>query len=97
MSFFDTSLLWVAVNQQQQKVESQRRVKRKIRRKRRLRIKSKIDQDQDQLLEELQVENEQLQICLGSLVQTLVAKGILSGEELQQILQKTSGPEEGED
>jgi hypothetical protein len=63
----------------------QKKARSKRRRNRHLKIKSKVDTEQDALLEELQLENDQLQLCLGGLIQILIDKEILSREELEGI------------
>jgi len=54
------------------------------------------DQEQNLLLEKLQKENEQIQLCLGSLVQTLVDKGVLTQDDLGRIIESAADVEENE-
>ena len=72
------SMLLIHALQEQRALEKSRRARRRVRRRRRTRIKNQIDQDQDKLIAELQEENEQLQLCLGALVQLLVDRNVLS-------------------
>jgi|GEM_PF-4619224 len=90
------SFLFIAMSNQRKQLEAQKKSRRRIRRKRRIRLKSKVDQEQDLLLEELQQENEELQLCLGSLVQTLVKKGVLTEGEIEQIIESASEVENDE-
>ena len=56
------------------------RVRRNTRRE--MQAKGRKDRLQDERLEKLEQENDQLKLCLASLVRLLVEKGTLSEEEL---------------
>ena len=51
------------------------------------------DRRQDELINRLSDENEQLKLCLVTLVRLLVAKGAVSGDDVREILNVVDPPE----
>ncbi len=102
MSLSSNSLLLLSLQQQRQH-EQDRLKKRRLRRRRRRRVivKNQIDQDQDKLIADLQEENEQLQICLGAVIELLVERKILTlGDKvglLEMLREDVDEDEESED
>ena len=63
-------------------------IRKKLARARRL------NRARDQSIEQLQEENEQLQLCLASLIKTLERRGALTTEEVTQLVDMIDGDEE---
>lgn len=62
--------------------------------RRRAVAKGRTDRLQDERLEELEQENDQLKLCLASLLRLLVDKGTLSQEELAAFVDVIDSEEE---
>ena len=49
--------------------------------------KHQVDQSQEEMIRQLQLENEQLKLCIAALVKTLERKGIFSSNEVANLVQ----------
>jgi hypothetical protein len=83
------TLLLLTILEQQREVENSRRKRKRVRRRRRSRVKNQVDMDQDKLIAELQDENEQLQLCVGALVEVLVSKKVIDSADIDHMLIRT--------
>lgn len=48
--------------------------------------KHQVDQSQEEMIRQLQIENEQLELCVAALVKTLERKGTISSDEVANLV-----------
>jgi predicted nucleic acid-binding Zn-ribbon protein len=51
----------------------------------------RLNQSQDEAIQQLQRENEQLELCVAALVRTLERKGLITQDEVKNLVDKIDG------